>query len=42
IETLQNEKLGKIIRHCYKNVPYYTDLFKSLNLEPEEVVRQKA
>lgn len=37
LENLQNQKLRKIIHHCYKNVPYYTDLFNSLNLKPEDI-----
>ncbi len=39
IQHLQNQKLQKIIHHCYKNVPYYTDLFNSLKLKPEDVMR---
>jgi len=37
LDELQNKKLSKIIRHCYKNVPYYTELFSSLNLKPEDI-----
>lgn len=37
LEELQNEKLRKIIEHCYKNVPYYTELFDNLNLKPEDI-----
>lgn len=37
LEHLQNLKLEKLIYHCYKNVPFYTDLFKSLNLKPEDI-----
>jgi len=37
IKDLQNKKLQKIIRHCYKNVPYYTDLFNNLKFKPEDV-----
>lgn len=37
LEELQNEKLCKIIQHCYKNVPYYTELFDKLNLKPEDI-----
>lgn len=35
--NLQNEKLQRLIYHCYQNVPYYTKLFNSLNLKPEDI-----
>lgn len=37
LAELQNKKLRKIIEHCYKNVPYYTELFDKLNLKPEDI-----
>lgn len=37
LEELQNKQLKKLIKHCYKNVPYYKELFKSLNLKPEDI-----
>lgn len=37
LEKLQNKKLRKIIQHCYKNVPYYRELFDSLSLTPEDI-----
>lgn len=37
LEELQNKKLQKIIYHCYKNVPYYRELFDSLNLKPKDI-----
>lgn len=37
LAKLQNEKLRGLIHHCYKNVPYYTDLFKSLKLTPDDI-----
>lgn len=37
LDELHNQKLRKIIHHCYKNVPYYTDLFNSLSLKPEDI-----
>ena len=37
LDELQNEKLRKIIGHCYKNVPYYTDLFNKLSLTPNDI-----
>lgn len=37
LAELQNKKLRKLIKHCYQNVPYYTELFDSLNLKPEDI-----
>lgn len=37
LELLQNKKLQKLVDHCYKNVPYYTELFNSLKLKPEDI-----
>lgn len=37
LDELQNQKLRKIIQHCYRNVSYYTKLFNSLNLKPENI-----
>ncbi|MFZ5987263.1 MAG: phenylacetate--CoA ligase family protein [Bacillota bacterium] len=37
LEAVQNYKLGKIIKHCYESVPYYTDLFNSLKLKPQDI-----
>ena len=36
-ESLQSEKLRKLVRHCYENVPYYTKLFERLGLMPEDI-----
>ena len=33
----QNEKLRALIKHAYENVPYYTELFKKLNLTPADI-----
>lgn len=33
----QNNKLKKMIQYCYKNIPYYQDLFDSLGLKPEDI-----
>lgn len=33
----QNEKLQKLIKHCYKNVPYYRKLFDELHLTPDDI-----
>jgi phenylacetate-CoA ligase len=37
LETLQGNKLQRLINHCYRNVPYYTDIFKQLGLKPEDI-----
>lgn len=36
INSIQNQNLKTLILHCYKNVPYYRDLFDSLKLKPED------
>ena len=41
IENYQNEKLRKIVRHAYKNVPYYNKLFNKLKLKPEDIRTKK-
>lgn len=35
--ALQNKRLQVLIAHCYANVPYYTKLFDSLGLKPEDI-----
>lgn len=37
LRLLQEEKLRKLVRHCYENVPYYTKLFNRLGLNPEDI-----
>ena len=37
ILEIQNEKIRRLIRHCYENVPYYTTLFNQLGLKPEDI-----
>ncbi|MDD3436886.1 MAG: hypothetical protein PHC64_07030 [Candidatus Gastranaerophilales bacterium] len=37
LTELQNQKLRKIINHCYKNIPYYSELFDNLGLKPEDI-----
>ena len=37
LETLQRNKLQKLMNHCYRNVPYYTDIFKQIGLKPEDI-----
>jgi phenylacetate-CoA ligase len=35
LKELQWEKLQALLRHCYRNVPYYRKVFDSLSLRPE-------
>lgn len=37
IISYQNARLQQLIDHAYYNVPYYKDLFNSLNLKPEDI-----
>ena len=37
LEELQNKKLRALIRHAYKNVPYYHRIFKENNLKPDDI-----
>jgi phenylacetate-CoA ligase len=37
IKIEQDEKLRKIIRHCYENVPYWKDIFNRLKLKPTDI-----
>jgi len=37
LEQLQEEKLQRIIKHCYDNVPYYYDVFRTRRLKPTDV-----
>lgn len=41
LEALQSNKLQRLINHCYRNVPYYTDIFKQLGLKPEDIKSKK-
>lgn len=34
---IQNRKLQKLVQHCYTTVPYYTKLFDSLGVKPEQI-----
>ena len=34
---LQSEKLQKLIKHCYENVPYYRHIFDERHLSPEDI-----
>ena len=37
IMALQNRKLQQLVKHCYETVPYYTKLFDSLGIIPEQI-----
>ncbi len=41
IEALQNKKLRALVRHAYRNVPYYHRLFKTLGLTPDDIRRKE-
>jgi phenylacetate-CoA ligase len=38
---LQNEKLGRLIRHAYRNVPYYRARMQEAKLRPEDIRGQE-
>lgn len=37
LQEYQNKRLRSLIYHAYINVPYYHDLFRSLNLSPSDI-----
>ena len=37
LETYQLQKLGKLLKHAYENVPYYRRVFDERGLKPEDV-----
>ena len=37
LTDFQNDKLSMMVEHCYKNVPYYTELFDRLKLKPKDI-----
>ncbi len=37
LEELQNRKLRAIVKHAYRNVPYYHKLFNSAKVRPEDI-----
>lgn len=37
LRKIQSTKLQKLVKHCYQTVPYYTKLFNSLGLKPEDI-----
>lgn len=36
LEDLQNKRMQRLILHCYNKVPYYRNLFRQLNLTPND------
>ncbi|MEM4267809.1 MAG: AMP-binding protein [Candidatus Woesearchaeota archaeon] len=41
IKQMQAKKLKSIIKHCYKNVPYYHSLFRQKGFYPDDFLSQK-
>jgi len=37
LKSIQDAKLQKLVRHCYETVPYYTHLFDSLGIKPDQI-----
>jgi phenylacetate-CoA ligase len=37
-EQYQYERLRDLLQHCYRNVPYYGDLFRERSLTPDDIV----
>ena len=37
LDKIQRKNLNKIIKHAYENVAYYNQLFKALNLKPDDI-----
>ncbi len=37
LRDLQNRKLQRLVKHCYETVPYYTRLFDSCGIKPEQI-----
>lgn len=37
ILEIQNEKIRRLVHHCYENVPYYRGVFTSMGLKPDDI-----
>ncbi len=37
LRDLQDRKLQRLVKHCYETVPYYTRLFDSCGIKPEQI-----
>lgn len=40
MRELQNEKLRRMLRHCYRNVPHYRAQMQALHIRPEDIQDQ--
>jgi len=38
LQQLQWEKLKRLLKHCYENVPYYRELFTRFSLKPQNIM----
>jgi phenylacetate-CoA ligase len=41
MRELQDEKLRRLLRHCYRNVPYYRAQMQALRIRPEDIRGQQ-
>ncbi len=41
LRELQDEKLRRLIRHCYRNVPFYRSRMQERGLRPEDIAGQQ-
>ena len=37
ILEIQNEKIRRLVHHCYENVPYYRGVFTSMGIKPDDI-----
>ena len=37
LKNYQLEKLKKLVKHSYENVPYYREMFQKKNLQPQDI-----
>ncbi|MGC1239927.1 MAG: AMP-binding protein [Acidimicrobiales bacterium] len=37
MQEFQQHKLGRLVQHCYENVPFYTQAFNELGLRPGDI-----
>ncbi len=37
LQIYQDQALQKMVYHCYRNIPYYQDLFRALKLSPNDI-----
>ena len=41
LEKVQEVKLFNLLKHAYKNVPYYTHLFDKLGIKPQNIKKKE-